>query len=37
MLLVVMSLATGVAVVRAGDSGAKAAWHGRLLPVSQAR
>jgi hypothetical protein len=36
-LLVVTALATGVAVVRAGDSGAKAAWHGRLEPVSQAR
>jgi hypothetical protein len=36
-LLVVMSVATGVAVVRAGDSGAKAAWQGRLQPVSQSR
>jgi hypothetical protein len=35
-LLVVMALATGVAVVRAGDSGAKAAWQGRLQPASQA-
>jgi hypothetical protein len=36
-LLVVTAVATGVAVVRAGDSGAKAAWQGRLGPVSQSR
>jgi hypothetical protein len=30
VVLVVMSLATVVAVVRVGDSGAKAAWHGRI-------
>jgi hypothetical protein len=37
MLLVVTALATGVAVFRAGDSGAQAAWKGRLGPVSQNR
>jgi hypothetical protein len=36
-LLVVTAVVTGVAVVRAGDSGAKAAWHGRLEPASQSR
>jgi hypothetical protein len=36
-LLVLTSVAAGVAVVRAGDSGAKAAWSGRLQPVSQRR
>jgi hypothetical protein len=36
-LLVVMAVVTGIAVVRAGDSGAKAAWQGRLLPASQSR
>lgn len=36
-VLVVMAIATGVAVVRAGDSGAKAAWQGRLGAVSQPR
>jgi hypothetical protein len=30
VLLVVISILTGIAVVRAGDSGAKAAWNGRL-------
>jgi uncharacterized membrane protein len=30
ILLVVMAIATSVAVVRVGDSGAKAVWHGRL-------
>jgi hypothetical protein len=34
-LLIVMSVATAVAVVRAGDSGAKAAWHGRLQQTRQ--
>jgi hypothetical protein len=29
-LLVVTAIATAVAVVRVGDSGAKAVWHGRL-------
>jgi hypothetical protein len=29
-LLVVMSLLTAIAVVRVGDSGAKAVWHGRV-------
>jgi hypothetical protein len=36
-LLVVTAIVTGVAVVRAGDSGAKAAWQGRLLPAGQSR
>jgi hypothetical protein len=36
-LLVVAAIATGVAVIRAGDSGAKAAWQGRLSPASQSR
>jgi hypothetical protein len=36
-LLVVASVATGVAVFRAGDSGAQAAWKGRLQPQSQGR
>jgi hypothetical protein len=36
-VLVVMAVVTGVAVVRAGDSGAKAAWHDRLAPASQSR
>jgi hypothetical protein len=30
VVLVVMSLLTAIAVVRVGDSGAKAAWHGRV-------
>jgi hypothetical protein len=34
VLLVVAALATMVAVVRAGDSGAKAAWNGRLHSAS---
>jgi hypothetical protein len=34
VLLVVMSLATVVAVVRVGDSGAKAVWAGRLSSTS---
>ncbi|MGF7235323.1 MAG: DUF2231 domain-containing protein [Frankia sp.] len=34
-LLVLASLATAVAVVRTGDSGSKAAWHGRLAPAGQ--
>jgi hypothetical protein len=36
-LLVVTAVATAVAVVRAGDSGAQAAWHGRLEQASQPR
>jgi hypothetical protein len=35
VVLVVVALVTMVAVVRAGDSGAKAAWNGRLHSVSQ--
>jgi hypothetical protein len=34
-LLVLTAIATGIAVVRAGDSGAQAAWKGRLQPLSQ--
>jgi hypothetical protein len=36
-LLVLTAVATGVAVVRAGDSGAQAAWKGHLQPLSQRR
>jgi zinc transporter ZupT len=36
-LLVVTALLTAVAVVRAGDSGAQAAWTGRLQPASRSR
>jgi hypothetical protein len=36
-VLVLTAVATGVAVVRAGDSGAQAAWKDRLLPSSQPR
>lgn len=36
-LLVVTAVATGVAVVRAGDSGAQAAWNGRLGSVGEPR
>jgi hypothetical protein len=36
VLLVVTALLTGVAVVRAGDSGAQAAWHARLRQSGQA-
>jgi hypothetical protein len=35
--LVVTAVAAGVAVVRAGDSGARAAWQGRLGTVAQPR
>jgi hypothetical protein len=34
VLLVVVSALTAIAVVRAGDSGAKAAWHDRLASVA---
>jgi hypothetical protein len=37
VLLVASAVASGVAVVRAGDSGARAAWHGRLGAVSRSR
>jgi uncharacterized membrane protein len=38
VVLVVMSLLTGLAVVRVGDSGAKAVWHDRLsAPQSPVR
>ncbi len=36
VLLVAASIVTTVAVVRTGDSGAKAAWHGRTLPAGSA-
>jgi hypothetical protein len=36
-LLVVTAVLTGVAVVRAGDSGARAAWQGRLGQAGQAQ
>jgi hypothetical protein len=36
-LLVITALATMFTVVRVGDSGAKAAWSGRLSPTGQAR
>lgn len=36
VLLVLTSVATGVAVTRAGDTGARAAWHGRLAATSPA-
>jgi uncharacterized membrane protein len=32
-LLVIVSIVTAVAVVRTGDSGAKATWHDRVLPA----
>jgi hypothetical protein len=32
-VVVLASLVTVIAVVRTGDSGAKAAWHGRVLPA----
>jgi hypothetical protein len=35
VVLVVMAAVTAVAVVRVGDSGAKAAWHNRLASTSQ--
>jgi hypothetical protein len=34
VVVVILALATGVMVVRTGDSGAKAAWHGRLSASS---
>jgi hypothetical protein len=37
VVLVVAAVAAGVAVVRVGDSGAQAAWKGRLQPASQRR
>jgi hypothetical protein len=34
VVVVILALATAVMVVRTGDSGAKAAWHGRLSATS---
>lgn len=37
VLLVLVSVVTAIAVVRAGDSGAQAAWHGRITTAHTGR